>query len=79
MAVIESIMTLYAREVVTSDRVLAAIERFKHEKSAPPLSLPDSHEQGLLMWISHTCEALRTKIEEELQAGVSNGGEVRHL
>lgn len=75
MAVIESIMTLYAKEVVTPDRVLAAIQRFSHDKSSAP-SIPESHEQGLLMWISHTCEALQKKIEQELESGVSNGGEV---
>ncbi|GJQ85734.1 hypothetical protein Trydic_g12140 [Trypoxylus dichotomus] len=74
MAVIESIMTLYAREVVTPDRVLAAIQRFSPDKSSSP-SIPESHEQGLLMWISHTCEALQKKIEQELESGVSNGGE----
>ncbi|KAK9712450.1 Spectrin-binding region of Ca2+-Calmodulin [Popillia japonica] len=75
MAVIESIMTLYAREVVTPDRVMAITQRFSHtDKSIAP-SMPESHEQGLLMWISHTCEALQKKIEQKLESGVSNGGE----
>lgn len=71
MAVIESIMVLYAREVVSSDRVLAAVQRFHHGKQpAPPL--PENHEQGLFLWMSHAGEALRKRIEQE-DSGVSNG------
>lgn len=73
MAVIESIMTLYAREVVTSDRVLAAVQRFNHGRQpAPPV--PENHEKGLFMWLSHASDALKKRIEQETDNGVSNGG-----
>ncbi|KAJ8975827.1 hypothetical protein NQ317_003863 [Molorchus minor] len=74
MAVVEMIMLLYSREVVTADRVLAAVQRFSHGRSpAPPP--PGSSEQGLLTWVSHACGALRKRIEEETENGVTNGGE----
>ncbi|XP_050310591.1 patronin isoform X6 [Anthonomus grandis grandis] len=73
MAVIESIMILYAREVVTSDRVVAAVQRFSHSRGAPPRPI-SSHEQGALSWIQHACDALRERIEQE-SGGVVNGGE----
>lgn len=75
MAVIESIMTLYTKEVVTSDRVSAAVQRFNHGRCAPPL-VPENPEQALLLWISHACEALKKRIEQELRGNVTNGGEV---
>ncbi|XP_071052762.1 patronin isoform X4 [Onthophagus taurus] len=75
MAVIESIMTLYAKEVITSDRVLAAIQRFSHSGKYPQVKTPDTYEQGLLMWVSHTCDALQQKIQQDLNVGVTNGGE----
>lgn len=57
MAVIEALMVLYAREVVTLDRVSAAAQRFgasqpQHSGSNIP------HEDGLLSWINAACTAL---------------------
>ncbi|KAK5646802.1 hypothetical protein RI129_005266 [Pyrocoelia pectoralis] len=72
MAVIEAVMTLYAKEVVTSDRVLAAVNRFNHDRIP---STPDSYEQGLLLWVSHACAALRKRSEQEHDSGMSNGDE----
>lgn len=74
MAVIESTMTLYAKEVVTPDRVLAAIHRFYHGRTPSTTIQPENQEQGLLLWISHACEALKKRIEQELHTHVSNGG-----
>lgn len=76
MAVIESIMLLYAKEVVGGDRVVAAVQRFSHGRNPAP-ALPSSHEHGLILWVSHACDALRKRIEQEGTAGVTNGGEVR--
>ncbi|XP_044752929.1 patronin isoform X4 [Coccinella septempunctata] len=74
MAVIESIMTLYAKEVVSPDRVVAAVQRFCHDRNAPSAT-PENFEQGLVMWISHACEALKRKIEQDLGSGATNGGD----
>lgn len=73
MAVIESIMVLYAKEVLSPDRVLAAVQRFNHGP-APPM--PENHEQGLLLWVCHACSALKKRIDQELQTESTNGGEV---
>ncbi|KAK0179121.1 hypothetical protein PV327_007941 [Microctonus hyperodae] len=66
MAVIEGLMVLYAKEVVTGDLVVAAIRRFD-----PPadIEMPTDHEQGLLFWISHASHALIAKIQAEDGAG----------
>nr|CAD7426198.1 unnamed protein product [Timema monikensis] len=66
MAVIEAIMVLYAKEVVTPDRVVAAIQRFSQVRSPPVEPLPSDHEDGLLLWVNKACCALRQKIEQEL-------------
>ncbi|XP_045470895.1 patronin isoform X5 [Harmonia axyridis] len=76
MAVIESVMTLYAKEVVTPDRVLGAVQRFCHERNTPSAT-PENYEQGLVMWISHACEALKRKIEQDLGSGATNGGDIQ--
>jgi calmodulin-regulated spectrin-associated protein len=73
MAVIESIMVLYAREVVSPDRVVAAVQRFNQGSQTTP-SLPENPEQGLFVWMSHACDALRKRIEQETESGVTNGG-----
>ncbi|XP_060518088.1 patronin isoform X3 [Cylas formicarius] len=75
MVVIESIMLLYAREVVTPDRVLAAVQRFSHGQGPPP-PMPKNHEQGLLMWVEKACEALQQRLEQDRSesTALSNGG-----
>ncbi|CAH0602859.1 unnamed protein product [Chrysodeixis includens] len=63
MAVIEALMVLYAREVVTPDRVAAAAQRFG--AGAPPLTGSAApHEDGILCWINAACAALN-KAEED--------------
>ncbi|XP_034944526.1 patronin isoform X3 [Chelonus insularis] len=66
MAVIEGLMVLYAKEVVTSDRVVAAIRRFDPQAY---VEMPSDHEKGLLLWISHASHALIGKIQTEEGAG----------
>ncbi|CAH2104188.1 unnamed protein product [Euphydryas editha] len=62
LAVIEALMVLYAREVVTLDRVSAAAQRFGTSQPLPAgSSVP--HEDGLLCWINAACAALN-KAEE---------------
>lgn len=64
MSVIEALMTLYAREVVTLDRVSAAAQRFG---TSQPFTGAVPHEDGLLCWINAACAALN-KAEVYLKA-----------
>ncbi|XP_076245337.1 calmodulin-regulated spectrin-associated protein patronin isoform X13 [Calliopsis andreniformis] len=66
MAVIEGLMVLYAKEVVTGDRVVSAIRRFDPQAE---VDVPADHEKGLLLWISHASHALIAKIQTEEGAG----------
>lgn len=66
MAVIEAMMVLYAKEVVTGDRVISAIQRFNHLESTADLSTPEEHEAGLILWINNACSALKKRIETEI-------------
>ncbi|XP_026298055.1 patronin isoform X18 [Apis mellifera] len=66
MAVIEGLMVLYAKEVVTGDRVVSAIRRFDPQAE---VEVPGDHEKGLLLWISHASHALIAKIQAEEGGG----------
>ena len=63
MAVIEGLMVLYSKEVVTGERVVAAIQRFDPQPRA--MDPPQDHEKGLLLWIGHASQALVAKIQAE--------------
>lgn len=71
MAVIEGLMALYAKEVVTGDRVVSAIRRFDPQAD---VEVPNDHERGLLLWISHASRALIAKIQTEEGGGGGGGG-----
>ncbi|XP_050505728.1 patronin isoform X2 [Diabrotica virgifera virgifera] len=73
MAVIEMIMNLYTKEVVSADRVLSAIYRFNHGKGPAP-NIPDNVVDQLLQWVTHACDAMRMRIEEEI-GEEQNGGD----
>ncbi|XP_021925923.1 patronin isoform X2 [Zootermopsis nevadensis] len=75
MAVIEAIMVLYAKEVVTPDRVVAAIQRFSFSRAASPDPLPADHEGGLVLWVNKACSALKQRIEQEMEQGDCRGRE----
>ncbi|XP_071646547.1 patronin isoform X10 [Temnothorax longispinosus] len=66
MAVIEGLMVLYAKEVVTGDRVVSAIRRFNPQAE---VDMPSDHEKGLLLWINHASHALIAKIQSEEGGG----------
>ncbi|KYM95331.1 Short spindle protein 4 [Cyphomyrmex costatus] len=66
MAVIEGLMVLYAKEVVTGDRVVSAIQRFDPQAE---VDVPSDHEKGLLLWINHASHALIAKIQSEEGSG----------
>jgi hypothetical protein len=76
MAVIEAIMVLYAKEVVTPDRVVVAIQRFSHSRATSPEPLPSDHEEGLVLWVNKACSALKRRIEQELEQCDGGGREV---
>lgn len=66
MAVIEAMMVLYAKEVVTGDRVLAAINRFNHLGAGTEVRSPPDHELGLMLWVDHACRALSQRIDADM-------------
>ncbi|KAL1491179.1 hypothetical protein ABEB36_011818 [Hypothenemus hampei] len=76
MAVVESIMSLYSREVISSDRVMAAAQRFtSHQEGHKVIKTPANPEQGALLWVQHACDALRERIELEQSGKIAlNGG-----
>lgn len=65
MTVIDSMMALYTKEVVTGDRVLAAIQRFNHLQSMEAVKSPQDHEQGLTLWVDHACLGLSQRIQSD--------------
>ncbi|XP_067007915.2 patronin [Anabrus simplex] len=74
MAVIEAMMVLYAKEVVTPDRVVAAIQRFSHSLTPSPVdTLPADHEEALVLWVNRACAALKQRIEQELDHADGKG------
>ncbi|XP_017078337.1 patronin isoform X22 [Drosophila eugracilis] len=68
MSVIESLMVLYAKEISSGDRVMAAIRRISGNNYQAPNG--QSYEQALLGWISHACAALKKRIIKEVDAGL---------
>lgn len=55
-------MILYAREVTTPDRVLAAIQRLNHIPHKTTIETPENNEKAILLWVNRTVEALRHRI-----------------
>jgi len=62
MAIMESIMTLYAREVTTPDRVMAAIQRLNHVPHRTAIVTPEDNEKAILLWVNRAVEALKHRI-----------------
>lgn len=63
MAVMEGIMSLFVKEVVSADKVVAAVRRFS-DLDATQLP-PKEPEQALLLWISKACQALKKRLDTE--------------
>ena len=62
MAVMEAIMALFVKEVVSPEKIVAAIRQFAElDTSQPP---PKEPEQALLLWISKTCQALKKQLTD---------------
>lgn len=65
MAVVESLMMLYAKEITSNERVNNAIKRISGNNGQPS---PVGHiEHTILGWVSHTCAALKKRIERDVQ------------
>ena len=54
-------MTLFVKEVVSSDRVVAAVRNFA-DVSANECNLPNDPEQALLLWVTQACAALTKRV-----------------
>ena len=74
MAVIEALMSLFVKELVTADRVVTTIKRFENMKTASDSTkeldndIPKPSDQGeaLLLWVTRSCDVLKQRIIEEL-------------
>ncbi|XP_025203346.1 patronin isoform X4 [Melanaphis sacchari] len=62
MAIMEAVMTLYAKEVATPNRVMAAIQRLNHVPHRTTIVLPEDNERAILLWVNRTVEALKHRI-----------------
>lgn len=69
MAVMEGIMNLFVKEVVSADKVVASIRRFADLDSlqTPP---PKDAEQALLLWITKACQAFKKRLTTEADNNV---------
>ncbi|KAI5743464.1 hypothetical protein M8J77_018510 [Diaphorina citri] len=63
LSVMEAIMSLYAKEVATPERVVAAVERFSPNEES--FTLPGDHEAALVLWINQAVTALNLRINQQ--------------
>ena len=74
MAVIEALMSLFIKELVTADRVVSTIKRFENLKSISDSTkdidndIPKPSDQGeaLLLWVTRSGDVLKQRIISEL-------------
>ena len=74
MAVIEALMALFVKELVTADRVVTTIKRFENLKSASDstkdidngIQKPSDQGEALLLWVNRSGDVLKQRIVEEL-------------
>ncbi|XP_046460059.1 patronin-like isoform X28 [Daphnia pulex] len=81
MAVMEGIMNLFVKEVVSAERVVAAIRRFA-DLDASQTPAPKEAEQALLLWITKACQSLKKRLTAEVDGhgeDVPNFPELREL
>lgn len=62
MVIMEAVMILYAKEVVTPNRVMAAIQRLNHVPHRTTIIMPEDNEKAILLWVNRTVEALKHRI-----------------
>ena len=59
-------MVLFAKEVVTCDRVMATIERFDHSTEPTSISpLPQDHLQSIFLWLNYANSALKKRLDSD--------------
>ena len=81
MAVIEALMSLFIKELVTADRVVSTIKRFESMKSASDstkdndIPKPSDQSEALLFWVTRSGDLLKERIIEEL----GDSGEVAQV
>jgi hypothetical protein len=74
MAVMEGIMGLFVKEIVSAERVVAAVRKFAEVtggSGANDPATPKDAEQAMLLWINKSCAALKKRLEDESEAHVS--------
>lgn len=72
MTIMEAVMTLYAKEVATPNRVMAAIQRLNHVPHRTPIVMPEDHERAILLWVNRIVEALKQRISSSQTVGSYN-------
>ena len=65
MAVIESLMALFAKECVSRERLCAALQRFGLQQTTEVAPNANT-EQALLSWLNASLEALKNRAKAEL-------------
>ncbi|XP_053966247.1 patronin isoform X3 [Anastrepha ludens] len=76
MSVIQSLMTLYAKEITSGDRIASAIARITGN-NGQNLQPEQPFDQLLLLWISHACTSLKKRIAREVELGATDENGVR--
>ncbi|CAH1732677.1 patronin [Aphis gossypii] len=71
MAIMEAVMTLYAKEVATPNRVMAAIQRLNHVPHRTTIVMPEDNERAILLWVNRTVEALKHRISSSQTENLS--------
>nr|XP_036231351.1 patronin isoform X39 [Bactrocera oleae] len=76
MSVIQSLMTLYAKEITSGDRIANAVARITGN-NGQTLPHDQPFDQLLLLWISHACTSLKKRIAREVELGTTDENGVR--
>ncbi|XP_039954253.1 patronin isoform X10 [Bactrocera tryoni] len=76
MSVIQSLMTLYAKEITSGDRIANAVARITGN-NGQTLPHDQPFDQLLLLWISHACTSLKKRIAREVELGATDENGVR--
>ncbi|VVC34989.1 Hypothetical protein CINCED_3A002661 [Cinara cedri] len=71
MMIMESVMKLYAKEVATPNRVMAAIQRLNNVPHKTAISMPEDYEKAILLWINRTVEALKHRLSSSQMENLS--------
>jgi hypothetical protein len=75
MAVTEALMSLFLKESVSTERVLATVRRLDKNKSYDGGEFEGlDPEEALMLWVGETCRAVKKKAEDEIRA--VEGGQV---